>query len=139
MFAAILNILLRKSFYANILAHLKDERRGDGKKVEHILAPLVLRKNNDDAFLARQLAKRTNLNPTILIIVDREDLETQTGKQFMAATDFLGDQSIRAIASRDDLKKELSVKDKAVEFLLQQFRSFVRKQVFCLNAQILFV
>ncbi len=91
-----------------------------------------LRKNNDDAFLARQLAKRTNLNPTILIIVDREDLETQTGKQFMAATDF----SRRSVnksnrLSRDDLKKELSVRQSGGVFIttVQKFcggnRSFV--------------
>ncbi len=35
----------------------------------------------------------------------------------MAATDFLGDQSIRAIASRDDLKKELSVRQSGGVFI----------------------
>ena len=105
-----------QKLYANILAHLKTKEGGDGKGGTYFGAT-GCGKTMTMLFLARQLAKRTNLNPTILIIVDREDLETQTGKQFMAATDFLGDQSIRAIASRDDLKKELSVRQSGGVFI----------------------
>ena len=102
--------------YDNILAHLKTKEDGDGKGGTYFGAT-GCGKIMTMLFLARQLVKRSNLNPTILIIVDREDLETQTGKQFIAATDFLGDQSIRTIASRDDLKRELSVRQSGGGFI----------------------
>lgn len=102
--------------YDNILAHLKTKEDGDGKGGTYFGAT-GCGKTMTMLFLARRLVKRSNLNPTILIIVDREDLETQTGKQFMAATDFLGDQSIRTIASRDDLKRELSVRQSGGVFI----------------------
>lgn len=89
----------------NILEHLK-ENGGDGKGGTYFGAT-GCGKTYTMLFLARRLIKRTNISPTILIIVDREDLENQSGKLFESSTDFLGDESIRSFDSRSDLKTEL--------------------------------
>lgn len=94
-----------KKLYDSILAHLRGNG-GDGKGGTYFGAT-GCGKTFTMLFLARRLIKRTALSPTILIIVDREDLETQSGKLFEASTDFLGDDSIRSFGSREDLKKEL--------------------------------
>ncbi|HBN62530.1 MAG TPA: hypothetical protein DD424_01355, partial [Porphyromonadaceae bacterium] len=60
-------------------------------------------------FLARQLSLRCKDkvgSPTVLIIVDREDLETQTGKLFTNSTKFLSNGAVRLFESREDLAKE---------------------------------
>lgn len=94
-----------KKLYSSILAHLR-EHGGDGKGGTYFGAT-GCGKTFTMLFLARLLIKRTTLSPTILIIVDREDLETQSGKLFESSTDFLGDDSIRSFDSREDLRKEL--------------------------------
>lgn len=94
-----------KKLYNNILEHLR-EHGGDGKGGTYFGAT-GCGKTFTMLFLARRLIKGTALSPTILIIVDREDLETQSGKLFESSTDFLGDDSIRSFDSRGDLKKEL--------------------------------
>lgn len=94
-----------KKLYSSILAHLR-EHGGDGKGGTYFGAT-GCGKTFTMLFLARCLIKRTTLSPTILIIVDREDLETQSGKLFESSTDFLGDDSIRSFDSREDLRKEL--------------------------------
>ena len=94
-----------RKLYASILTHLRS-KGGDGKGGTYFGAT-GCGKTLTMLFLARRLIKRTSLAPTILIIVDREDLETQAGKLFEASTDFLGDESIRAFESREDLKNEL--------------------------------
>lgn len=61
-------------------------------------------------FLARQLKCR-NLhrmsNPTIVIIVDRSDLEDQSGKIFCNAKTFLDDANVKVFESREKLREEL--------------------------------
>ena len=94
-----------KKLYRSILGHLR-EHGGDGKGGTYFGAT-GCGKTFTMLFLARQLIKRTALSPTILIIVDREDLETQSGKLFESSTDFLGDDAIRSFDSREDLKTEL--------------------------------
>lgn len=49
-------------------------------------------------------------NPTIIIIVDREDLDDQSSELFVAAKRFLHDDDVRSIESRADLEETL--KDK---------------------------
>lgn len=64
-------------------------------------------------FLSRQLALRCKSklgSPTILLIVDREDLETQSGKLFCRSAKYLCDASIRVFESRDDLATEMSTR-----------------------------
>lgn len=94
-----------KKLYRSILEHLRG-RGGDGKGGTYFGAT-GCGKTFTMLFLARQLIKRTTLSPTVLIIVDREDLETQSGKLFESSTDFLGDDAIRSFDSREDLKTEL--------------------------------
>lgn len=56
-------------------------------------------------------ARRDELsNPTIIIIVDREDLDDQSSELFVAAKRFLHDDDVRSIESRADLEETL--KDK---------------------------
>ena len=65
-------------------------------------------------FLARQLALRcrTELgSPTIVLIVDREDLETQAAKLFCNSKHFLCDEEVRVFESREKLCQELSARN----------------------------
>lgn len=62
-------------------------------------------------FLSRQLMLRKKdvfHNPTIVLITDREDLDTQTSKLFVTAKEYLHDKNIKSIESRDDLHDTLS-------------------------------
>lgn len=64
-------------------------------------------------FLSRLLnmRRRSQLNnPTIIIIVDREDLDDQSSELFVTAKRFLHDDDVRSIETRADLKNTL--KDK---------------------------
>lgn len=61
-------------------------------------------------FLARMIALRdpdTFNNPTIVIIVDREDLDTQTAELFATAKKFLHENDVRSIESRADMAQTL--------------------------------
>ena len=61
-------------------------------------------------FLSRMIALRdpdTFNNPTIIIIVDREDLDTQTAELFATAKKFLHESDVRSIESRADMAKTL--------------------------------
>lgn len=61
-------------------------------------------------FLARQLKCRyseTMGNPTVIIIVDRSDLENQGGELFCFSKGFLEDKNVRIFESRADLMREL--------------------------------
>lgn len=64
-------------------------------------------------FLARQLMLRCRSRlecPTILVIVDREDLETQAGKLFCNAKKYLLDDGIKVFESREELRQEMSLR-----------------------------
>ncbi len=93
-----------KKLYGNILKHIRTNG-GDGKGGTYFGAT-GSGKTYTMLFLARYLKKHTNLNPTILIIVDREDLETQAAGLFESSKEFLGDDSVKSFNSRNDLKKE---------------------------------
>lgn len=61
-------------------------------------------------FLSRLIALRDNetfKNPTIVILEDREDLDTQTSELFETATEYLSQSDVRSIESREDLEKTL--------------------------------
>ena len=100
---------------ANINRHLR-LYGGDGKGGTYFGAT-GCGKTYTMLFLARHLKQRTALAPTILIIVDREDLEVQSGKLFETATDYLGDNSIRSFESRNDLKNELMSRETGGVFI----------------------
>ena len=61
-------------------------------------------------FLARLLMLRKSdvfHNPTIVLITDREDLDTQASKLFVTAKKYLHDENVRSIETREDLKETL--------------------------------
>ena len=64
-------------------------------------------------FLSRMLVLRdpdTFRNPTVIIIVDREDLDTQTSALFASASKFLHERDVRSIESRTDMAATLRKK-----------------------------
>ncbi len=76
-------------------------------------------------FLARQLSLRCPElgSPTIVMIVDRDDLQTQAGKLFLRSEDFLSLGAAKIIADREDLKRELSIRESGGFFIctIQKF------------------
>lgn len=68
------------------------------------------------AFLARQLALRcTDVpeigSPTIVMIVDRDDLQSQGAKLFTKSTEFLNLGSVEVVQSRNKLREELKARE----------------------------
>ena len=53
--------------------------------------------------IARVLAQ----DPTIIILADREDLDTQTSELFVTAKKYLHESDVRSIESREDMEKTL--------------------------------
>lgn len=76
-------------------------------------------------FLARQLSLRCKElgSPTIVMIVDRDDLQTQAGKLFLRSEEFLSLGAAKIIADREDLKRELSIRESGGFFIctIQKF------------------
>lgn len=92
----------------NIISHLRSVG-GDGKGGTYFGAT-GCGKTYTMLFLSRQLIMRCKEqlgSPTILIIVDREDLETQAAKLFCKSTKYLEDNAIRVFESRNDLATEM--------------------------------
>lgn len=110
----------------NIMLHLRSHG-GDGKGGTYFGAT-GCGKTYTMLFLARQLALRCKDkvgSPTVLIIVDREDLETQTGKLFANSVKFLSNGAVRTFDSREDLGKELSMREQGGVYIttIQKFSS----------------
>ena len=94
-----------------ILHHLRSVG-GDGKGGTYFGAT-GCGKTYTMLFLARQLALRCKEqlgSPTILIIVDREDLETQSGKLFCKSKRFLEDNAVKVFETRQELAAEMSTR-----------------------------
>ncbi|WP_413481386.1 type I restriction endonuclease subunit R [Latilactobacillus sakei] len=95
----------------NIKNHLKPT--GDGKGGTYFGAT-GSGKTNTMLFLTRLLATHNRdifQSPTVVILVDREDLLNQTSELFESSKKFLKDNNVKAIESRADLKKELSTNE----------------------------
>ena len=109
--------------FDNILRHLRS-KGGDGKGGTYFGAT-GCGKTYTMVFLARQLALRSQElgSPTIIILVDREDLQKQSVKLFENSTDFLCNGTVRKILDRDDLKNELSLRESGGVFVctIQKF------------------
>lgn len=61
-------------------------------------------------FLSRLLAVREGSkfhSPTIIVLVDREDLDDQTSELFVTAKKYLREDDVRSIESREDLSRTL--------------------------------
>lgn len=97
-----------RKMLANIKSHKKPE--GDGKGGIYFGAT-GCGKTYAMLFLSRLLMLRdrdTFHNPTIILITDREDLDTQASKLFVTAKKYLHDENVRSIETRADLKETLS-------------------------------
>lgn len=93
-------------------------------------------------FLARQLALRCNEfgSPTIIMIVDRDDLQTQAGKLFLRSADFLSLGTAKVVKDREELKTELSIRDSGGFFIctIQKFCEAIgelntRRNIICFS------
>ena len=99
-------------FAANkMLANIKEHMRpaGDGKGGTYFGAT-GCGKTYTMLFLSRLIAQRdteTFNNPTIIILADREDLDTQTSELFVTATKYLHESDVRSIESRKDMEQTL--------------------------------
>jgi len=99
-------------FAANkMLASIKEHMRpdGDGKGGTYFGAT-GCGKTYTMLFLSRLIVLRDNVafnNPTIIILADREDLDTQTSELFVTATKYLHESDVRSIESRVDLEQTL--------------------------------
>ena len=92
---------------ANIKRHLRPE--GDGKGGTYFGAT-GCGKTYTMLFLSRLITQRDNQtfhNPTIIILTDREDLDTQTSELFVTASKYLHEKDVRSIESRKDLQETL--------------------------------
>ena len=92
---------------ASIRRHMRPS--GDGKGGTYFGAT-GCGKTYTMLFLSRLITQRDNEtfnNPTIVILADREDLDTQTSELFVTAKKYLHEEDVRSIESRDDLSKTL--------------------------------
>jgi type I restriction enzyme, R subunit len=95
---------------SSIQTHMKPQ--GDGKGGTYFGAT-GCGKTFTMLFMSKMIVQRYNdvfKNPTILVITDRDDLNSQTKDVFVAATKYLHEKDIRAFESRQDLHDTL--KDK---------------------------
>lgn len=126
--------------FENIKQHIKP--KGDGKGGTYFGAT-GSGKTYTMLYLTRKLMLRdsdTFKNPTIIIITDREDLDTQTSKIFVNATEFLHENDVRSIESRDDLGKTLEDKPSGGIYLttIQKFSESTgllsnRENIICIS------
>lgn len=96
-----------KKMLENIKLHMRPD--GDGKGGTYFGAT-GCGKTYTMMFLSRLIMQRDNEtfnNPTIVIIADREDLDTQTSELFVTAKKYLHEEDVRSIESREDLAKTL--------------------------------
>ena len=91
----------------SIKVHMKPE--GDGKGGTYFGAT-GCGKTYTMLFLSRMMIHRDNEafdNPTIVILTDREDLDTQTSELFVTAKKYLGETDVRSIENREDMDRTL--------------------------------
>lgn len=91
--------------FENIRKHLKPG--GDGRGGTYFGAT-GCGKSYTMLFLTRMLMKSPEFHsPTILVITDRTDLDDQLSKQFIASKNYIGDETVVSIDSREALRQEL--------------------------------
>ena len=120
--------------YDNILLHRRPD--GDGKGGTYFGAT-GCGKTYTMMFLARQLSLRCSElgSPTIVMIVDRDDLQTQAGKLFLRSEEFLSLGAAKIIADRQDLKTEMSLRNSGGFFVctIQKFCEEKSKRQYTIN------
>jgi len=91
--------------YENIKQHIRPD--GDGKGGTYFGAT-GCGKSYTMLFLTRMLMKSKFFHsPTIVVITDRTDLDDQLSKQFVSSKNYIGDNTVVSIDSREALRKEL--------------------------------
>lgn len=101
--------------YENVVAHQKP--MGDGKGGTYFGAT-GCGKSFTMLFLSRLLMKSVHFSsPTLVIITDRTDLDEQLSKQFTNAKEYIGDQYVKSVESRAELRQELAGRPSGGVFL----------------------
>lgn len=101
--------------YANILQHRRPE--GDGKGGTYFGAT-GCGKSFTMLFLTRLLMRSVALeSPTIVLITDRTDLDSQLAEQFVNAKNYIGDQHVKSVESRQHLRELLQGRKSGGVFL----------------------
>ena len=104
-----------KKLYENIKLHLRPH--GDGKGGTYFGAT-GCGKSFTMLYLTRMLMKSVEFgSPTIILITDRTDLDSQLSQQFGNAKGFIGDDGIVSVESREDLRKRLKGRESGGVFL----------------------
>lgn len=104
-----------RSLYENIKKAQKPE--GDGKGGTYFGAT-GCGKSFTMLFLTRLLMKSEHFeSPTIVLITDRTDLDDQLSGQFTNAKNFVGDNTVVSVESRNDLRKFLQERPSGGVFL----------------------
>ena len=124
--------------HENILKHLKPE--GDGKGGT-VFGATGSGKSYAMLYLTRLLMKDKKLkNPTIILITDRSELDKQLSEKFTNAKNFIKDDTVMQIESRDDLKEQLKNKKSGGVYLttIQKFSEDIqlltnRPNVICIS------
>ncbi len=109
------------NLYENVKMHMKPNGNGKGGTY---FGTTGCGKSYTMLFLTRMIMKSSYFkSPTILIITDRTDLDDQLSKQFVASKQFIGDNNIISIESRDKLREELQDKSSGGVYLttIQKF------------------
>ena len=103
--------------FNNIRQHSKLNAGGDGKGGTYFGAT-GCGKSFTMLFLTRMLMRsREFASPTIILITDRTDLDTQLSEQFAVAKTFIGDDCVVAVESRSKLREHLSNRTSGGVFL----------------------
>lgn len=124
--------------FENIKKHIRPD--GDGKGGTYFGAT-GCGKSYTMIFLTRLLMKSKFFHsPTILIITDRTDLDDQLSKQFIASKEYIGDNTIVSIESREKLREKLQGRASGGVYLttIQKFTEDVklltdRTNVICIS------
>jgi len=104
-----------KKLYENIKLHLRPH--GDGKGGTYFGAT-GCGKSFTMLYLTRRLMKSVEFaSPTIILITDRTDLDSQLSQQFGNAKGFIGDDGIVSVESREDLRQRLKGRESGGVFL----------------------
>ena len=126
--------------YDNILEHSHINLHGDGKGGTYFGAT-GCGKSLTMLFLTRLLMRSKHLaSPTIVIITDRTDLDDQLSGQFVNAKQFIGDDTVVNVETRDELGQKLRGRKSGGVFLttIQKFSEDInllsdRANIICIS------
>ena len=104
-----------RKLFKNIQKHRRPE--GDGKGGTYF-GTTGCGKSFTMLFLTRLLMRSVDFaSPTIVLITDRTDLDDQLSRQFTNAKDYIGDETIISVESRDELRERLNGRTSGGVFL----------------------